>query len=300
MAFFGVFGALGGGGGCIDLAIFSLGCSVEESTRIRNNLESKITTSVQTNAKSAIEQVAVVNASIIIHNSATGRMECNLNVENTVTGDIQFVAKSNQQVVSTVTEAMKTSLDNALKSLNSQQTEFLSKAANGKSITDVVNEMKNSIDTSINTNVINSIIQKIHVGANINFTNDGLIVGNTCNFKNTVALNLFSSAVISQVVQTVLQIDDVASIISYVEKEVKIENKGLASLLKWLIPLLIVGFIIFIVGYLIYNREKNRAAKTALSMATTAAANPLASFNPSTASSFLSQSIPTPMSMATK
>jgi hypothetical protein len=294
MSFLGIIGAgLGSlaGGGCIDLAIFSLGCSVEQSTRSRNKLENSITTNVSTNARSSIEQTAVVNALVDITNGPSGRVECKgFNVGNAVTGNVQFVANSNQQVVATIQETLNQALDNAVKSLSTQQTEYLSKAANGKNITEVVNEMKTAINTNMSTSVINDIRQNIQVGSTIKFKNDGLVTGDTCNFTNNVALNLFSSAVVSQAVQSVLQLEDVQNIINYVENDVKIDNKGLGGLLKSLTPILIILGVLALIGFLFWVWSLTRQPKPQILPSAATAATIAPTFFPLPANYF--QSLP--------
>jgi urease gamma subunit len=260
-----VLGAIGVGtaiaGGCIDLGLFSVGCKTEQAISVRNKLEQKITNSIkQTTEANIIQSTTAINGIEIDNVDFT---QCkDFRTDQKITGEIKYVANIGQNMASDIKQIMNESLNESIKVMSKEQTGFLEKAMNGKQVADLQNEVSQVIQNTVTQDALANILQTVTVGNSLVLKNSKL-AGNACLINQDIALNVFSNAVIQQVVKNIMDI----KLVQDIKTEVDLIKTKKSSYL-WVYILLSVALLLLIIGliYYFYKKQQMNTVKSVTSI----------------------------------
>jgi hypothetical protein len=183
-----------------------------------------------------------------------------LNINQSITGNINYVAKISQTLDSEIKASMTEYVDTAIDALNEAQKSFLSGAMNGKQAVDLRNELVQAINMSVTQESLGSILQTINVGNTLRVS--GILQGDSCNFNQNIVLDVFSTAVITQVMKNVMS----GVLVQDIIQNVKLVQKTKSSL-TWLWILLGIVALLGLIGlvWFIYKKQHGSSSSAGTS-----------------------------------
>jgi hypothetical protein len=245
-------------GKCLDLGIISVGCSQDQALTISNRLQQTITQDVKQSAKASIVQTTT--AQNVLEFIDIKSLCKDLNINQSITGNINYVAKISQTLDSEIKASMTEYVDTAIDALNEAQKSFLSGAMNGKQAVDLRNELVQAINMSVTQESLGSILQTINVGNTLRVS--GILQGDSCNFNQNIVLDVFSTAVITQVMKNVMS----GVLVQDIIQNVKLVQKTKSSL-TWLWILLGIVALLGLIGlvWFIYKKQHGSSSSAGTS-----------------------------------
>lgn len=232
---------------CVNFAIWSIGCGSSQNT-----------ISVNSDSISTINQYLLSNQQNFLQNQ-TATQNVTINAECIGCRKIQIVLKGTimQGVISNTAQNLSADLENqiniiinqALSQYEQQIQAFLSsvgKASEKASFTNFISESVTNTFQQIN---LTNIAQQSDIDQQINLNIAGCITGDLCNFSETASLSTFSSNVLKQVSDSVVNNQEYGSTFQQFMQYLQNESQGPFSWLEDVAAIiaLIVAVIIIII-----------------------------------------------------
>ena len=239
-------------GGCLDAAVFSVGCSREQAIKIHNRMQTSVKNTILNENMADVRSETVVNAAIWVKNSTSA---CKRNVfSQTVSGEVKYVTQISQKMENDIKTDLKSKMKNAIEQLQGAQAAFIEKATNGKTKAEIITELSQVIDNTITNRNLSKVLNAVTIGEVMIF--EGLEFTNAdCEWIVTqdIALDVQTKVVVDQLSKNIIT----STVFTDIENYVKQKQEGA---LKTFLIIAGIVVVVLVIGYFLLRRSNGGGA----------------------------------------
>lgn len=251
LALLGGFAVAAVSGKCLDLGLFSFGCTSEHIIESSDSLKQEV--------KDTIEQYSEANLGTEVLGETVLDVEygdwfTNLGefeVSQTIHGDITVINKVDEFLSADVEMALKARFDERMKDekVRTGIISLLAKTPTGTSITKFITDVHTAIETSTQEQVLIDIYNRTHAKNSIKLKfGDHVTVGNTY-YGQEIVLQVFIDNTVSVVMQAVHKLAVITEIEKVFEHVEEVDTSGTEK------TFVVVGLVLLFVFLLIKTRK---------------------------------------------
>lgn len=230
--------------GCIDLLFWSSGCRSESRASARVDSQTEVINEVLANQSITVAESGVLAQNIEFIND--GFVECpgGFYMTNEMKATILFVVNMSAKALTQLETRVEEAIDANVSALTLAETEFLSKAANGLSVSELVIMLKKSIRNTIYSNEFASLVQAFDLRQTLTVRNRGTLRGKDCVLANNLQLRLESQAIVDLFTKNIMMNETLSRVAAAVEAMTHDDNKGISGIVKAILAVVLLILVV--------------------------------------------------------
>jgi hypothetical protein len=262
---------------CVNLLVFSAGCSQDAETSYQSSVVNKIKNEIVQSSTTDVSTRISNYQSIFIENNGT--WECDtLNIGNSITSNTQIYNNVTDDQAAQIVAAFKQQVGTDVQTMATQDadtfTSIFGKQPNGTSVSDVTQSLTNNFESLVSASAIKSVMNQISNSQDIKIINNGRMGGTLCNINNTILQTVTIQNVVKTVQDGLLQSQTWQDVQTNIETTASGTSGSGGSSTIFLIIAGVIAAAVVLVAVIRAISGSNKKKKAATAQAAAAAAPP--------------------------